>query len=154
MQRTFSISSSKSDVTCVPRPGPKRFELKAGDPDNGIDGFYINFLGYTGDSISKTTLTYEAKPRSPVFSVGLEGPNQGYQFSYFQHLRSDTSEVIPSVCDFTLERAEKENSDQHFKGSLACSMLWADAASDGFDGTQNLNNYVDLVATFACDFGL
>ncbi len=148
LNKTFSIEPSDVNVKCTPRPSKKIFELTAGTPLAG-DGLKIDFLDYQGPGEHKN-LIYDPLAPQHVIRVTFAGPEKGYRFAWQQSLRSDTQEVLPSICDLTLEREELETSET-FTGTLVCSMLWAEPNTDGFDGTLYLNNFVDLFAKFECE---
>jgi hypothetical protein len=148
LNKTFSIDPKDVNVKCIPRPGNKIFELTAGTPLAG-QGLKVDFFDYQGSGDHKN-LVYEPAGPQHLIRVTFPGPDKGYSFAWNQSLRSDTQEVLPSICDFSVKREEKAASEL-FTGTLVCSMLWAEPNTDGFDGTVFLNNFVDLFAKFECE---
>lgn len=151
LNKTFSIEPSDVNVKCTPRPGNKIFELTAGTPLAG-EGLKIDFFDYQGPGEHKN-LVYDPLAPQHVIRVTFPGPDQGYSFAWNQSLRSDTQEVLPSICDLSIKREELSTSEK-FSGTLVCSMLWAEPNTDGFDGTLFLQNFVDLFAKFECERSL
>lgn len=149
LERTFSIDQDAVNVKCTPRPSQGIFELTAGTPLAG-EGLALTYYEYDGSQDTDTHLEYSPLVRQHLIRVTFPGPDQGYSFTWNQRLRSDTSEVIPSICDLTIQRTEIPTGER-FTGTLVCSMLWAETNTDGFDPNAVLNNFVDLFAKFECD---
>lgn len=149
LERTFSIEPDAVNVLCTPRPGQGIFELTAGTPLAG-EGFALTYYEYKGTEDTDAHLEYSPSSRQHLIRVTFPGPDKGYSFTWNQRLRSDTSEVIPSICDLTIKREEIPTGER-FTGTLVCSMLWAETNTDGFDPNAVLNNFVDLFAKFECD---
>ena len=151
LNETFSIDPKKVAVKCTPKPTPKIFEFSAGTPGAGA-GLAITFNDYQGGK-DHPNLAYDPAGPQHDIRVTLAGPDKGYTFVWNQSFRADTQEDLPSLCDFSLKR-EETASGEHFSGTLVCSMLWAEANSDGFDPSAMVNNFVDLFARFECDRAL
>ncbi len=151
----FSISESALSVVCKPKPGLGEFEFEAATSSGKELGKFLKFT--IKEYTVPKTYDFVYSPTSLSFSlkVGFEDPDatkgtdKGYQYEYFQHLRTDITKTYPSKCTVDIKEEDK-TSGTRYHGTIDCVMLWASSDSKDYTGGA-LNSFVDLIATFDCE---
>ena len=128
--KTISLGSIK----CTPKPGLKEYEVEASSSDG--DSLHVVLMEYQGPG----ERDIEFGVTKPKHRIDIDLAS-GHKYRFFQHLRSDLNEIYNSYCHVAIVEGG---------GHLNCTLLWADAGSPDFAGTEFLNNYVDANAKFDC----
>jgi hypothetical protein len=145
--KTFSLKAGEAQVSCRPKPALDEFELNATSlGSDGASSFKFILKGYQP---TKTTYEIEYEIGKPIHEVEVAVVG-GFKYKFFQAFRTDNDNILNSHCSIDLKSEEQGNST-HFNGSMFCVMIWSDTGSKDYS-TNILNNYIDVVAKFECDY--
>ncbi len=140
---TFSLAPEDVDVKCLFKRSFEELEYEGQDPASG-NGLRLVIKDYKPGAMA---LEYGIDKPQHVVDLTLGG---GFKYRFFQHLRSDQDEVYNTRCDLTTEEQEA-GATTRYSGHINCTLLFADASSPDYAGTDQLNAFVDLVARFECE---
>jgi hypothetical protein len=144
-QKTILWSAAGAQIVCRPKPGLQEFEYEA---TVDSDSFKLVLKDYAATK-SSYDIEYKVEVGTEPHVVDVTFGTD-YKYKFFQSFRTDIDEAFNSQCSINLV-AEELVSATRYQGTMFCVMLWADTTSNDYR-TDIVNNYIDLVAKFECEY--